>query len=133
MASTSGMRSDYNQNSKIQRDDNRKYLEVLLGALTGAGFKDRNKNEFLHLVDYGCSTGANSIANIKAIIHHLNKSFNVTKFEVMHNDLPSNDFNEVSKALYNDKESYLRLPEIIALPKLVPNRFFWPSSDGFFD
>ena len=65
--------------------------------------------ESLRIVDYGCGNGKNSLIAIGASMEAVRKRKPDQDFSVVHNDLPSNDFNSLLQDIHGDsQDSYLR-------------------------
>lgn len=62
------------------------------------------------IVDYGCSSGANSIAVVADSVRVLRRSDPEREVVVVHDDLPTNDFQALFANLRDRPDSYLRLP-----------------------
>lgn len=78
----------------------------------------------MSLVDYGCASGANSIAVIADVVRTLRRSDPDRLVVAIHNDLPSNDFNALVANLQHREDSYLRLPGAPVLPMASPTSFY---------
>jgi hypothetical protein len=70
----------------------------------------------LTIVDYGSSQGRNSMAPIRIAIEELRKrAGSAVPIEVIHTDLPSNDFSALFEALQKEPSSYM-----VAMPGVFP-------------
>jgi hypothetical protein len=73
------------------------------------------------VADYGCSEGRNSIATIATALQLL-AARGATGFGVVHNDLPSNDWNSLAKNLSSPSSYLTHYPQARAL--FAPRGFF---------
>jgi hypothetical protein len=65
-------------------------------------------NEPLVIVDYGASQGRNSMAPMRMAIEELRGRVEAsTPIQVIHTDLPSNDFSSLFEVLQDDPNSYM--------------------------
>lgn len=98
------------------------YNQVSHGQLMAAlKFKDdaveclRNVNipedELLHIADYGCSEGFNSVVTFSEIFTEFRKSRN-SPISITHTDLPQNNWTEVNRLIVESDKSYLNLGNI---------------------
>jgi hypothetical protein len=76
------------------------------------------------VVDYGCASGANSIAVIADAVRALRRHAPERLVVAIHNDLPSNDFNALFANLQHREDSYLRIPGAPVLPMASPTSFY---------
>jgi hypothetical protein len=94
----------YNRNSSLQAVGIR--LALPLWKKTAAAV-DVGEEPLL-IVDYGSSQGRNSMVPIRAAIEAVRARAGSSKpTQVVHTDLPSNDFVSLFRALHDDPESYL--------------------------
>ncbi len=103
MSTTNGMTSSYDRNSRTQQADFVRYLDTLLECIESA--VEDNPQRY-SLIDYGCSSGVNSILAMSRLIHFVHEHKSVNSFSVYHNDLPSNDFNALLKNLRGSTHNY---------------------------
>jgi hypothetical protein len=80
----------------------------------------------LTIVDYGSSQGRNSMAPIRLAIEELRKrAGSSVPIEVVHTDLPSNDFSALFEALQDDPQSYMAGTSGV-FPAAIGRSFFEP-------
>jgi len=113
----------YNENSAVQAAGVRLVLPLLAQAAAsvtlGAG-------EPLVIVDYGASQGRNSMAPMRVAIEGLRARAGADRpVEVVHTDLPSNDFGSLFTALYDGPESYLAETSGV-FPSVIGRSYFHP-------
>ncbi len=117
---TEGMGRDgyYDAHSEYQRSV----------AETGAALIDRcvaattlpGDGESYVVADYGCSTGANSIKMVSRAIAAVRAREPGIAAAVLHNDVPTNDFNQLFANLAATPDSYLDLdPPVLPLVSVV--------------
>ena len=121
MSTTNGMTSSYDRNSRTQQEDFVRYLDTLLECIESA--VEDNPQRY-SLIDYGCSSGANSILAMSRLIHFVHEHKSVNSFSVYHNDLPSNDFNALLKNLRGSTHNYQHIQGCQVFIQLVPSSFF---------
>jgi hypothetical protein len=84
------------------------------------------RNENLVIADYGSSQGRNSMAPMRTAISALRaKSGPDRLVQVIHTDLPSNDFSSLFQAIADDPDSYLK-GETGIFPSAVGRSYFQP-------
>ena len=76
------------------------------------------------VVDYGCASGANSIAVIADAVRVVRRADPEPLVVAIHNDLPSNDFNALFANLQHREDSYLRISGAPVLPMASPVSFY---------
>ena len=121
-----------------------------LSAMEGSGFYNRNSamqaagialllpfweaacrtvaidNGTIVIVDYASSQGRNSMAPMRIAIEELRGRAGAgTPVEVIHTDLPSNDFSSLFKALQEEPDSYMRGASGI-FPAAIGRSYFEP-------
>lgn len=95
----------YNRNSRLQHANIGTALPLLEEA---AKLVEIEVGRAITIVDYGASQGRNSMRPIRAAIDILrSRSDAATPIEVIHTDLPSNDFTSLFQILAHDPDSYL--------------------------
>jgi hypothetical protein len=78
------------------------------------------------IVDYGCSSGANSITVVTESVRRLRRSDAERDVVVVHDDLPTNDFHPLFANLRDRPDSYPRLPGADVLPLASAMSFYDP-------
>ncbi|KAK9760787.1 hypothetical protein K7432_014824 [Basidiobolus ranarum] len=97
---------DYNSNSKIQAQFNQLGIDELKALVQRQA---PNISTTFTIGDFGCSHGGNSMTIINAILDSIQatrKDTTPLSVQVYHNDLPSNDFEEVFKCLHDPNLTY---------------------------
>ena len=79
------------------------------------------------MVDYGASTGANSIASVRAAVAAIRARSADQPVAAVHNDLPTNDWNQLFANLASRPDSYLKLDGPQVLPLASAISFFEPA------
>jgi cyclopropane-fatty-acyl-phospholipid synthase len=80
------------------------------------------------IADYGASTGANSIASATTAARAVRARGATQPIAVLHNDLPTNDWNALFHNLAAATDSYLTLDGGAALPLVSAISFFEPAA-----
>src|SRR5271165_3901215 len=93
----------YNRNSSLQAVGIRRALPLWEKT---AGSVEVGEEPIL-IVDYGSSQGRNSMAPMRVAIEAVRARSGPKPVQVVHTDLPSNDFASLFKTLHDDPESYL--------------------------
>lgn len=94
----------YNRNSALQAAG----IALLLPYWEKACRTVEILNQPIVIVDYGSSQGRNSMAPMRIAIEELRRRIeNSTPIEVIHTDLPSNDFSSLFNALQDEPNSYM--------------------------
>lgn len=94
----------YNRHSTLQNAAIQKALPLWKKAIDKAAFNDG----IITIADYGSSQGQNSMAPIGLAIDTIRqKASNEVPINVVHTDLPGNDFSSLFHALIEDTNSYL--------------------------
>jgi hypothetical protein len=114
-------------------DDHSQYQRQV--AATGASIIEEcvaaiplpDPGEAVVVVDYGASTGANSIASVRAAIAAVRARRSDQPVAAVHNDLPTNDWNRLFANLASRPDSYLKLPGPPVLPLASAISFFEPA------
>lgn len=113
----------YNRNSNLQAAGIELALPLLMKAacaipVTGGGP--------LVVVDYGCSQGKNSMRPMRLAIENLRARAGADRcIEVVHTDLPSNDFASLFTTLQEDGGSYLA-GQANVFPAAIGRSYFEP-------
>lgn len=79
------------------------------------------------IVDYGSSTGKNSIASVRSAVAAVRARERDRPVAAVHNDLPTNDWNELFANLAARPDSYLALPDPSVLPLASAISFYEPA------
>ncbi len=115
----------YNRNSSLQEAGTRLALP-LLEAATEAVPIDGPAGAPLVIADYGSSQGRNSMQPMALAIDRLRARAGADRpIEVIHTDLPSNDFTSLFMALHDESASYLTNRSGV-FPSAVGRSYFEP-------
>jgi cyclopropane-fatty-acyl-phospholipid synthase len=79
------------------------------------------------IVDYGASTGANSLASVSAAVELVRARNAQQPVAAVHNDLPTNDWNQLFANLASRPDSYAHLDGPAVLPLVSAISFFEPA------
>ena len=79
------------------------------------------------IVDYGASTGANSLASVRAAVGAVRGRNAQQPVAAVHNDLPTNDWNQLFANLASRPDSYAHLDGPPVLPMASAISFFQPA------
>ncbi|HXY94763.1 MAG TPA: hypothetical protein VEP49_20035 [Acidimicrobiia bacterium] len=125
MTATEGMARDYDAHSEYQRavaDTGAARIRSCVEAVTlGVG-------DTFVVADYGCSTGANSMVAVHTAVAAVRTRNSAQPVVAIHNDLPSNDWNQLFANVESSPNSYLRVPGPSAIPLASAISFFAPSA-----
>ncbi len=127
MSTTEGMKGGgyYDDHSEYQRSV----------AATGASFIDEcvaaipmpPPTRAFVIVDYGASTGGNSLASVRAAVEAVRARNGEQAVTAVHNDLPTNDWNQLFSNLASRSDSYEHLAGPPVLPLASAISFFEPA------
>lgn len=110
----------YNRNSALQDAAIQKVLPLWENMIAQTTFHDRS----LTIVDYGSSEGKNSLAPISLAIERYRKDNKSDQpINVIHTDLPGNDFSALFRTIMGHENSYLRFGQNI-YPSAVGRSYF---------
>lgn len=113
----------YNRNSTLQAANLTSALPLLEDAARSIAV---DGDRPLVIVDYGCSQGRNSMAPMRAAIEALRvRTGEGRAVEVVHTDLPSNDFTSLFTTLDDDPGSYLSGQSNV-FPSAIGRSYFDP-------
>ena len=112
----------YNRNSSLQAGGIRSVLPLWEKTAGAIDIGD----EPLVIADYGSSQGRNSMAPMRVAIEAVRaKAGSHRPVQVIHTDLPSNDFTALFEALHDDPDSYLANATGI-FPAAIGRSYFEP-------
>jgi len=112
----------YNRNSAMQASG----ISLLMPIWASACRTTACTGKSLVVADYACSQGRNSMAPMKIAIQELRRRTSPgTPIEIVHTDLPSNDFASLFQALEEDPESYMAGQSNI-FPSAIGRNYFAP-------
>jgi len=115
-------RGFYNRNSAMQAAG----ISALMPLWEEAARSVPIGNENIAIADYGSSQGLNSMEPMRIAIELLRARTNRDRaVEVIHTDLPSNDFTSLFQALQNDPTSYLT-GSVGIFPSAIGRSYFEP-------
>lgn len=128
MDATEGMKGAgyYDAHDEYQRDVAATGAKLVAACIEAVPAPGRD-NTFL-IADYGASTGSNSIAATTAAARAVRARHPDQPLAVLHNDLPTNDWNELFRDLDAASESYVRIDGAAALPLVSAISFFEPAA-----
>jgi SAM dependent carboxyl methyltransferase len=114
-------------------DDHSEYQRSV--AATGESFLDEcvaaipmpPPDRAVVIVDYGASTGGNSLASVRAAIQAVRARNSEQPVTAVHNDLPTNDWNQLFANLASRSDSYEHLAGPPVLPLASAISFFDPA------
>jgi hypothetical protein len=127
MSTTEGMKGGgyYDDHSEYQRGvaaTGTSYLEDCVGALPLPPADGQ-----VVVVDYGASTGANSLASVGIAVAAIRARNPEQHIAVVHNDLPSNDWNQLFSNVASRRDSYTKVAGPSVLPLASAISFFEPA------
>jgi hypothetical protein len=112
----------YNRHSAMQAVGVSRALSLWAGACQSVQVGE----EPLVIVDYASSQGRNSMSSVRTAIETIRSRCGVEKLvEVIHTDLPSNDFSSLFTALEQEPDSYLRGTNGV-FPAAIGRSYFEP-------
>ena len=127
MSSTEGMKSGgyYDDHSEYQRDvaaTGIPYIEQCVAAIPLPP-----PGGTVVVVDYGASTGANSLASVTGAVNAIRAREPEQRVAAVHNDVLTNDWNQLFANLNSRSDSYLHLggPPVVPLASAIS--FFEPA------
>jgi hypothetical protein len=128
MDATRGMKGGgyYDAHDEYQRDVAATAAELITGCVDAVPAPAPGTS--FVIADYGASTGTNSIASATTAARAVRARLPDQAIAVLHNDLPSNDWNQLFHNLANAPESYLTLDGDPALPLVSAVSFFEPAA-----
>ena len=116
VTATEGMTHDYDDHSQYQRavaDTAGALIAQSVGAIT------LSPGDAFVVADYGSSTGANSIKAVRTAIECARAEDPARPIVAIHNDLPTNDWNQLFRNLTASPDSYLALAGPARAPACV--------------
>ena len=125
MTATEGMTHDYDDHSQYQRavaDTAGALIAQSVSAIT------LNPGDAFVVADYGSSTGANSIKAVRTAIECARAQSADRPIVAIHNDLPTNDWNQLFRNLTASPDSYLARAGPPVLPLASAVSFFLPAA-----
>jgi cyclopropane-fatty-acyl-phospholipid synthase len=125
MTATQGMAGDYDQHSEYQRAVADTGTARITGSVAAIAVPP---DEPFVVADYGASTGANSMAAMRTAIEAVRARNADQPVVALHNDLPSNDWNQLFHNLEFSPESYQHLPPPAVVPLASAVSFFEPAA-----
>ncbi|KAJ8544785.1 hypothetical protein K7X08_017368 [Anisodus acutangulus] len=91
--------TSYSRNSSLQKKASDMMKHIILETVEEVCLTTKSKS--IGIADLGCSSGPNTLSNVKEIIETVQRTSpnNIPEFLVFLNDLPTNDFNAIFQAL----------------------------------
>ncbi|HZP29914.1 MAG TPA: hypothetical protein VFC99_13245 [Acidimicrobiia bacterium] len=131
MTATEGMKRGksggfYDDHSEYQRDVAQSGAQLVADCVAAVPLPGP-ESTFV-VADYGASTGRNSIGSTAHAVGAVRQRRATQPVAVLHNDLTTNDWNELFHNLTTDPGSYLRLPDPPVLPLASAVSFFEPAA-----
>jgi hypothetical protein len=126
MTTTKGMASGYDEHSEYQR----------AVAATGAALIEEcveatgplPDGATFVIADFGASTGKSSIASVRTAVDTVRAASPTRPVAVLHNDVPTNDWNTLFANVASDEHSYLEAAGPPVLPLASAITFFEPAA-----
>jgi hypothetical protein len=125
MTATQGMAGDYDEHSQYQRavaDTGAAHITRCVDAVTVPDHKT------FVVADYGSSTGGNSMTAMRTAIAAARAHDPQRAVVAVHNDLPTNDWNQLFRNLATSPDSYLQLAGPAVVPFASAVSFFEPAA-----
>jgi hypothetical protein len=117
---------DYDAHDEYQRDVAARGSDVVTASVAAIPLPEPGTS--FVIADYGASTGSNSIASTTAAARAVRARRAGQPIVVLHNDLLTNDWNELFHQLAAAADSYLDLEGAAALPLVSAISFFEPAA-----
>ncbi len=96
----------YNENSRVQQSASAFALPLLVEAADSAPLPAAGQGSFV-VADYGSSQGRNSLLPMRTVVEHIRHRDADVAIEVVHNDLPDNDFSALFRTVAISDQSYM--------------------------
>jgi hypothetical protein len=128
MPTLAGMKPEgyYDENSSFQRVTMEAVVSWMQEAVAGMTLPDEPAP--IHIADYGCSEGSNSIAAVGHVVEALRRRRATQPMAAIHADLPSNNFNQLFRNLHDPaRTSYLH-----SAGRAQPSVFAVATAGSFF-
>ncbi len=128
MEATHGMTRGgfYDAHDEYQRDVAARGADLIVSSVGAVPLPAADRT--FTIADYGASTGTNSIASVTTAVKAVRGRRADQSVAVVHNDLPTNDWNELFRNLTASTDGYLTLdgPRVVPLASAVS--FFEPAA-----
>lgn len=121
MTATEGMADDYDHHSQYQRAVADSAATLIAQCVDAVPLTD---GQTFVVADYGASTGANSIAAVRTAIETARRRDADRPVTAIHNDLPTNDWNQLFHNVAASPDSYVQLSGRPVLPLASAVSFF---------
>jgi hypothetical protein len=125
MSTTEGRTDDYDAHSQYQRAVTDTAAELIAQSVDAVPL---SSGVAFVVADYGSSTGANSVAAVRTAIETARGHDAARPVVALHNDLPTNDWNQLFRNLATSPDSYLQLAGPRVLPLASAVSFFLPAA-----
>jgi gibberellin A4 carboxyl methyltransferase len=127
MSTTEGMKGGgyYDDHSEYQRGvaaTGESYIQECVAAIPMP-----SPERAVVVVDYGASTGGNSLASVRTAVAAVRARSARQPVTAVHNDLPTNDWDQLFANLASRPDSYTKLPGPPVLPLASAISFFDPA------
>lgn len=123
-ATTKGMKGGgyYDDHSEYQRATAAS-AATFIAECAAAAPLPRDRHTFV-IADYGSSTGRNSVASVRVAVEAVRRRRTDQAIAVLHNDLPTNDWNELFANVASAADSYVHADGPPVLPLASAVSFF---------
>jgi hypothetical protein len=125
MTTTEGMADDYDHHSEYQRAVANTAAALIAQSVDAVPV---SQGQTFVVADYGSSTGANSISALRTAIETARHRDPDRPVVAIHNDLPTNDWNQLFHNITSLPDSYLQLSGRPVLPLASAVSFFLPAA-----
>ena len=126
MTTTQGMADHYDQHSEYQRAVAATGAALIEQCVQATPLAD---GATFVVADYGASTGKNSIASVRTAVDAVRSASPTRPVAVLHNDVPTNDWNTLFANVVSDEHSYLHAAEFRRCSPLASAiTFFEPAA-----
>jgi len=126
MTTTKGMASGYDEHSEYQRAVAGTGAALIEECVEATG--PLPDGATFVVADFGASTGKNSIASVRTAVDAVRSASPTRPIAVLHNDVPTNDWNTLFANVASDEHSYLKAAGPPALPLASAITFFEPAA-----
>lgn len=116
----------YDAHDEYQRDVAARGADLIVASVGAVPLPPPDRT--FTIADYGASTGTNSIASVTTAVEAVRDRRADQPVAVVHNDLPTNDWNELFRNLTTGSGGYLTLDGPAVLPLASAISFFEPAT-----
>jgi gibberellin A4 carboxyl methyltransferase len=128
VTTTEGMKAGgyYDDHSEYQRATAASTARFIPDSVAAVPLPDRDR--MFVIADYGASTGRNSVASVRSAVDAVRSRRPDQPVAVIHNDLATNDWNELFTNVASAPDSYVHAAGPSALPLASAVSFFEPAA-----